>query len=176
MSSRGPLDQVIDSSDVLSRVPSAAGTYHRSCEVGPGRDPWWHLMPEAVTVLSFGQPRLVDGPARVNFKTSCVVDASGVTLYRWPWRSIHVPLEQVDRFDVVLKDPVQDVEHPQARDPVPRLVLRTRDGKVLRVSGIVNPWRAGPRQACALQLNNHIVRLNRRRQQPPDHEAGEPPE
>lgn len=133
-------------------------------------------MPEAVAVLTFGQPRLVDGPARVNFKTSCVVDATGVTLYRWPWRSIHIPLEQVDRFDVVLKERVEDSERPQARDPVERLVLRTRDGKVLRVAGIVNPWRAGPRQACALQLNNHIVRLNPRRQQPPDPQACEAPE
>jgi len=106
--------------------------------------------------LIFGRPRLVDGPVRVTFKTPCVVDATGVTLYRWPGRSIHVPLERVDRFEVVL----QEVGDGQPFDSVERLALRTRDGRLLQVSGIVNPRRAPAPAARAQQLNNHLVRLN----------------
>lgn len=105
--------------------------------------------------LTFGRPRLVDGRVRVTFRTPCVVDATGVTLYRWPGRSIHVPLERVDRFEVMLQ-----AVGEQAFDSVERLALRTLDGRLLQVSEIVNPRRAPAPAARAQQLNNHIVRLN----------------
>ena len=42
------------------------------------------------------------GPPRVTSLRPCAIDSRGVTLYRWPMRSIFIPLERVDRFDVVL--------------------------------------------------------------------------
>src|SRR5262245_50206812 len=126
---------------------------------------------EGVMALTFGRPHLVDGPVRVNFKNPCVVDSTGVTLHRWPWRSIQVPLEQVDRFDVVEEERATSSEHPEvAWDPVERLVLLTRDGETLGVSRM-SLRRVPPARYVAIQLNNHLVRLNRRRQQPPDHTA-----
>jgi hypothetical protein len=41
------------------------------------------------------------GPRRVTLLTPCTIDPTGVTLYRWPLRSVFIPLERVDRFDVV---------------------------------------------------------------------------
>jgi hypothetical protein len=102
---------------------------------------------------------VVDGPIRATFRTPCVVDATGVTLYRWPRRSVHVPLERVDRFEVVLKD-LEFFGDDWAGDSVERLALRTRDGRLLLVSGIVNPRRAPAPASRAQQLNNHIVRLH----------------
>ena len=100
-----------------------------------------------------------EGPCRVAPRTPCSVDAAGVTLFRWPRRSTHVPLETVDRFDVVLQEPLVGWD-PYGNDLVERLALLTRDGDVVLISGRVH--RRGPTlQACAQQLNNHIVRARR---------------
>jgi hypothetical protein len=65
----------------------------------------------------------------------------------------------VDRFDMVLQEPLVGWE-PHGNDLVERLALLTRDGEALLVSGRVH--RRGPTlQACAQQLNNHIVRARR---------------
>lgn len=40
------------------------------------------------------------GPRRVTLSTPCAIDPTGVTLYRWPMRSVFIPLERLDRFDV----------------------------------------------------------------------------
>jgi hypothetical protein len=130
-----------------------------------GRGPMVPHTNETVAVLTFGRPRLIAGPVHVSLKTPCAIDSTGVTLYRWPWRSIHVPLERVDRFDVVV---VQESPFPQDHrdyDAIERLALRTRDGKpLLVVPTIVNPRRAPPPGPRAQQLNNHIVRVRRSRE------------
>jgi hypothetical protein len=97
----------------------------------------------------------VPGPCRVTLFRPCAITPTGVTLYRWPMRSIFIPLERVDRFDVELRASRNEVESE-------RLVLVTRDGRKLPVQGqFVNSWgeshgvSPGSR---AQQLNNHIFR------------------
>jgi hypothetical protein len=95
-------------------------------------------------------------PRRVTLSRPCVIDATGVRLYRWPMRSVFVPLERVDRFDVVLEPTESDPE-----GTVERLVLVTRDGKMIRVQAVAIRWLSGwhrlPLQTHAQHLNNHIL-------------------
>lgn len=67
----------------------------------------------------------------MTLSTPCAVDRTGVTLYRWPMRSVFVPLERVDRFDVLLSQTRSD---PGGH--VERLVLLTRDGKTMPVQAV----------------------------------------
>lgn len=95
-------------------------------------------------------------PRRVTMSRPCVIDPSGVRLYRWPMRSVFVPLERVDRFDVVLEQTGADGDGTGER-----LVLVTRDGKIIRVETVAIRWLSGwhrlPLQAHAQHLNNHIL-------------------
>ena len=79
---------------------------------------------DMVSVLTMrGRVVLVPGPRRVTFFKPCAIGPTGVTLYRWPMRSVFIPLERVDRFDVVIEQTqVPGVEFE-------RLVLLTRDGE-----------------------------------------------
>lgn len=112
---------------------------------------------DMVSVLTMrGRVILVPGPRRVTFFRPCAIGPTGVTLYRWPMRSIFIPLERVDRFDVVLEetqDPGVEFE---------RLVLVTRDGKKIPVQGQVVQSSGEsyglPPRSRAQQLNNHIFR------------------
>lgn len=103
-----------------------------------------------------GRVVLVPGPRRVTPFRPCAIGPTGVTLYRWPMRSIFIPLERVDRFDVVLE---------QTQDPgveFERLVLLTRDGEKVPVRGQVVQSSGEsyglPPRSRAQQLNNHIFR------------------
>jgi hypothetical protein len=93
------------------------------------------------------------GRRRVTLSRPCAIDPTGVTLYRWPMRSVFIPLERVDRFDVVL-DQTQ-----VSGDESERLVLLTRDGKTISVQ--TTQWLSGghglPLRSSARQLNNHIL-------------------
>ena len=89
----------------------------------------------------------------------CAVDPAGVTLYRWPMRPVFIPLERVDRFDVVLgqaEEPGIESEH---------LVLFTRDGTMLYVRQTVTQrliaWRRLPRRSTAQRLNNLVAEHRR---------------
>jgi hypothetical protein len=112
---------------------------------------------DMVAVLTMkGRVVLVPGPCRVTFFRPCAIAPTGVTLYRWPMRSIFIPLERVDRFDVELRESQDGVEFE-------RLVLVTRDGEKLPVQGQVRlSWRDEPyglpAGSRAQQLNNHIFR------------------
>jgi hypothetical protein len=112
---------------------------------------------DMVAVLTMkGRVVLVPGPCRVTFFRPCAIAPTGVTLYRWPMRSILIPLERVDRFDVELRESQDGVEFE-------RLVLVTRDGEKLPVQGQVRlSWRDEPYGlpvgSRAQQLNNHIFR------------------
>jgi hypothetical protein len=112
---------------------------------------------DMVAVLTMkGRVVLVPGPCRVTFFRPCAIALTGVTLYRWPMRSIFVPLERVDRFDVEVRESQDGVEFE-------RLVLMTRDGEKLPVQGQVHlSWRDEPyglpAGSRARQLNDHIVR------------------
>jgi hypothetical protein len=95
------------------------------------------------------------GPRRVIGSRPRAIDPTGVTLYRWPMRSVFIPLERVDRFDVVLEQaamPGDEIEH---------LVLLTRDGKTIPVrTKAPQEWSESdelPLRASARQLNNHIM-------------------
>ncbi len=111
-----------------------------------------------VAVLTMkGRVVLVRGPGRVSFFRPCAIAATGVTLYRWPMRSIFIPLERVDRFDVELR------EAGESGDKFERLVLLTSDGEKLPVQGqIAFSWRDEPYglppRSRAQKLNNHIFR------------------
>ncbi len=101
---------------------------------------------------------------QVTHSEPCAIDARGVTLYRWARRSIFIPLEQVDRFDVVPVDnPFDsgDVWMPGAGH-VERLVLFTRDGMAIRVSRTARQllWgsRGLPLASCARQLNGQLLK------------------
>jgi catechol 2,3-dioxygenase-like lactoylglutathione lyase family enzyme len=114
---------------------------------------------DMVAVLTVkGRVARVPGPGRVSLFRPCAIAPTGVTLYRWPMRSIFIPLERVDRFGVELR------VSPDPGDPgVEHLVLMTRDGKKLPVQGqIVINWRhesyGRPPRSRAQQLNNHICR------------------
>jgi hypothetical protein len=92
-------------------------------------------------------------PRRVTPSRPCVIDPTGVTLYRWPVRSVFVPLERVDRFDVAL------AQGEMPGDEVERLVLLTRDGTAIPVQTIqwLRGWHGLPLRASAQLLNNHLV-------------------
>jgi hypothetical protein len=94
------------------------------------------------------------GPRRVALSRPCAIDRTGVTLHRWPMRSVFVPLEGVDRFDVVRE---QSESNPAG---VERLVLLTRDQQMIPVQAAAVQWLSGRRglrlRALAQQLNNHI--------------------
>lgn len=96
------------------------------------------------------------GPRRVTLSRPCAIDPTGVTLYRWPMRSVFVPLARVDRFDVVREQSGSD-----AGGEVERLVLLTRDGKMLPVQAVAIQWWSVRHrlslQSHAQQLNNHIM-------------------
>jgi hypothetical protein len=68
-------------------------------------------------------------------------------------RSVFIPLERVDRFDVVWE------QGEMPGDESERLVLLTRDGKTIPVQTI--QWPSGrhglPLRASARLLNNHIL-------------------
>lgn len=103
-------------------------------------------------------------PRRVTRSWTCGVAASGVTLYRWPLGSIFVPLERVDRFDVLREQHVfDDFGHPL--DAVERLALLTTAGKWFWATGLLNALvscRFGlPHASRAQQLNNHILAIRR---------------
>ncbi len=90
-------------------------------------------------------------PRRVTLSRPCAIDPTGVRLYRWPMRSVFIPLERVDRFDVVL----EQAETPGNESE--RLVLLTRDGKTIPVQKWLGAWHGLPRRASARLLNNHIL-------------------
>jgi hypothetical protein len=96
------------------------------------------------------------GPRRVTLSRPCAIDRTGVTLYRWPMRSVFIPLERVDRFDVVWKQTESDPE-----GKVERLVLLTRDGKMIPVQAVAIQWLSGRHglslRTHAQQLNNHLL-------------------
>ena len=70
-------------------------------------------------------------------------------------RSVFVPLERADRFDVVRE---QSESNPAGG--VERLVLLTRDRQMVLVQAAAIQWLSGRRglrlRALAQQLNNHI--------------------
>jgi hypothetical protein len=80
-------------------------------------------------------------------------------------RSVFIPLERVDRFDVVL----EQAEAPGSE--FRRLVLITRDGKTIpvqtRVIQWLRSWRGLSPAARAQQLNN-LVAEKRREARPSD--------
>jgi len=92
-------------------------------------------------------------PRRVTLSRPCAIDPTGVTLYRWPMRSVFIPLERVDRFDVML----EQAEMPG--DEFERLVVLTRDGKTIPVQKTqwLSGWHGLPLRASARLLNNHIL-------------------
>jgi hypothetical protein len=101
---------------------------------------------------------------RVTFFRPFAIDPIGVTLYRWPMRSVFIPLERVDRFDVVL----EQAEAPGNESQ--RLVLVTRDGKMIFVQTTVIQWlrwRGLSPGARAQQLNN-LIAEKRREARPSD--------
>ena len=93
-------------------------------------------------------------PRRVTVSRPCAIDPTGVRLYRWPMRSVFIPLERVDRFDVRA---LEQAETPG--DEFERLVLLTRGGKTIPVQ--TTQWlrrgRGLPLRASARLLNNHIL-------------------
>ena len=95
-------------------------------------------------------------PRRVTLSRPCAIDRTGVTLYRWPMRSVFIPLERVDRFDVVWEQTESD---PAGRRE--RLMLVTRDRRMIPVQAVAIQWlsrRHGlPLRTHAQQLNNHIL-------------------
>jgi hypothetical protein len=127
--------------------------------------------PDTVIVLTAdGHAVWEPGPRRVTRARPCVIDRRGATLYRWPMRSIFVPLESIDRFDVkVLSADTFDLLTigmgvPQADGTynVERLVLLTCDGKVLLVPGREGPfsgrWSRLPLSSRAQHLNNELMK------------------
>jgi hypothetical protein len=79
-------------------------------------------------------------------------------------RSVFIPLERVDRFDVIL----EQAEVPG--NEYQRLVLMTRDGKTLSLQTTVIQWlrwRGFSPRARAQQLNN-LIDEKRREARPGD--------
>jgi len=113
---------------------------------------------DMVAVLTMrGRVVLVPGRGRVSFFRPCAIAPTGVKLYRWPMRSIFIPLERVNRFDVEVRE---SREHGVELE---RIVLVTRDGQKLPIQGqLVVSWRDEsvglPPRSRAQQLNNHIFR------------------
>jgi hypothetical protein len=101
---------------------------------------------------------------RVTFFRPFAINRTGVTLYRWPMRSVFIQLDRVDRFDVVL----EQAEAPGNESQ--RLVLLTRDGKMIFVQSTVIQWlrwRGLSPGARAQQLNN-LIAEKRREARPSD--------
>lgn len=94
------------------------------------------------------------GPRWVTLSRPCAIDPTGVTLCRWPMRSVFIPLERADRFDVVV---LKQAEMPGHE--VERLVLLTRDRKTIPVQTTqwLSGWHGLPLGASARLLNNHIL-------------------
>lgn len=94
------------------------------------------------------------------FSKPCAINSTGFTLYRWPMRSVFIPLERLDRFDVVWEqaDSAGDSRYE-------RLVLFTSDGMKIPVQAVaiewLGKWRGLLLQTRALQLNNHICSVKR---------------
>lgn len=109
---------------------------------------------DVVAILTRGGVVWSPGPRRVTLLRPCTIDPTGVALYRWPMWSVFIPLERVERFDVVW------VQGADGRDVFERLVLLTRDGKTIPVQARATQWLSGwhglPLRACAQQLNNHL--------------------
>jgi hypothetical protein len=73
-------------------------------------------------------------------------------------RSVFIPLERVDRFDVVL------VQTEVPGNDAQSLMLITRDGKTISFRTTLNQWwrwRGLSPAACAQQLNNLIIEKRR---------------
>lgn len=92
-------------------------------------------------------------PRRVSLSRPCAIDPTGVTLYRWPLRSVFIPLERVDRFDVALS------QGEMPGDESELLVLLTRDGKTIPVQTAqwLHGWHGLPLRESARLLNNHLL-------------------
>jgi hypothetical protein len=122
--------------------------------------------PDVVTVLTWGGDLVsLSGPVRVSLSRPCAIDSTGVTLSRWPWRSILTPHERIDRFDVMVSGDEIEPVRPWAADAewyLERLVLRTRDGKALSVWGPVSDflsrWHGPSISGRATHLNNQLAR------------------
>lgn len=121
-----------------------------------------------------GQVVRPPGPPRVSRTRPYAIDARGVTLHRWPLRSVFIPRERVDRFEVVL------VENPlvtagMTRDGVECLALLTRDGEELPASEwlldllLIRLYRLPPLRARAQQLNNLLLQAWPGPRHPPPH-------
>lgn len=129
--------------------------------------------PEDLVALLDPRGRVVwcpSPPRRVTRSWTCGVEARGVTLHRWPLGSNFVPLDRVDRFDVLREQHLFDAFGPG----VERLALLTTDGERQRATGLLNALvghRFGlPHASLAQRLNNHIVAIRRTtRSQPAVH-------
>lgn len=102
------------------------------------------------------------GPHRATFFRPCVINSRGVRLYRWPLRSMFIPLERIDRFDEVeVEDQFSSVDST-VREPY--LALLTRDGKRFAVTGVNRVFTERhlglPPKSRAQQLNNHLPRTS----------------
>jgi hypothetical protein len=114
--------------------------------------------------------QVVRPPARprVSRTRPYAIDERGVTLHLWPLRSIFIPRERVDRFEVVL------VENPfvkagMSSDGVECLALITRDGEELPALEwrpdvlLIRRYGLPPLRARAQQLNNLLLQAYRTR-------------
>jgi hypothetical protein len=132
--------------------------------------------PDAMDVVAVLRPRRdvewSTESVRPSRSRPCVVGSAGVTLYGWP-RSRFVPIEQVDRFDVVSIEPdrvlliavmfllrVWPLLGMADQGAVGRVAVLTRDGKEFVVHQTLLPTRGGrlPVGSCALHLNNALLR------------------
>ena len=93
------------------------------------------------------------GRRQVSLWRPCAIDRTGVRLSRWPMPSVFVPMQHVDRFDVVR---MQGESDPAGSSEC--LVLLTRDRKTITVRAPAVEWRIWqgglPPQTLAQQLNN----------------------
>jgi hypothetical protein len=55
----------------------------------------WRRPEDMVAVLTRGGVVWSQGPPRVTHSRPCAIGSTGVTLHRWPLRSIFIPLERV---------------------------------------------------------------------------------
>jgi hypothetical protein len=134
----------------------------------------------AVAVLTW-RGRVAWSPhrPRVMLSRLCAIDPTGVALYRWPMRSAFIPLERVDRFDVVLRevDPGSPEGLPTGIAYRECLALLTRDGEKLLVSApLTRLMRGLPLGTCPLQLNNHILATRRAARPSEDDPQLDPPQ
>jgi hypothetical protein len=126
----------------------------------------WRRPEDMVAVLTRGGVVWSQGQPRVTHSRPCAIGPTGVTLHRWPLRSIFIPLERVDRFDVVLAEgPLDWLKSDEwahgTNDLTERLAVLTRDGQKLLVSGLLSAmlsgWHGLPLRSRAQQLNNHVL-------------------